>query len=114
MLTWRLVLASLVTALAVATASSQPARDPTLKTGPFKDYHRWVRMNTMPIFSATHANSFVVTYVKPHRAAGGPRGKVSISGRQRHRQGGIRESGVQPRAAGSRIRDGEARGGIRP
>ncbi len=65
MLTWRLALASLATVLAVATASSQPARDPTLKTGPFKDYHRWARMNATPIFSATHGNSFVVTYVNP-------------------------------------------------
>src|SRR3972149_5721569 len=63
MLTRCLILAFLVAVLAVATASSQPARDPTLKTGPFKDYPRWVRMNATPIFSATHGNTFVVTYV---------------------------------------------------
>lgn len=41
------------------------AQSKTLAAGRYKDYKRWTRMNETPVFSATHGNSFVFTYVNP-------------------------------------------------
>lgn len=61
-----LFVAALVAALAATDAGAeQAAGGLTLRSGPYREYRQWARMNATPIFSATHGNSFVVTYINP-------------------------------------------------
>lgn len=40
-------------------------QDVTLSSGPYRGFKQWTRVNEEPVFSATHGESFVVTYVNP-------------------------------------------------
>lgn len=56
----------LVTAIALGGAAAVvEAQKTTLPTGPYKGYKRWTRMNETAVYSATHGDSFVFTYMSP-------------------------------------------------
>lgn len=60
--------ALLVITLVVLTAWGTVAGDAQPKTlgeSPYRAYRQWTKVNDQPVFSATHGQSFVFTYVNP-------------------------------------------------
>lgn len=77
---WTLIPMSLVAVavlggVAVTVEGQAESQNSSLKTGPYKDYRRWTRVNQTAVYSATHGDSFVFTYVNPTGLAAARSGK---------------------------------------